>query len=154
MKKAKTKLYVATNDGQLGYVDYICKCARCKERGMWEAIVNTAEVKNSHNIVFIPDVFLDCIKLNELSQDIKFCSTDKSLVISYMNKFLLEKTVDNLVNNMIESMRDKTNPIRNEFEKLVIKYFDLPMLDLSATNPDNVYEVIFEDKNEKEREVK
>lgn len=152
MKKAKTKLYVTTNDGQLGYVDYICKCDRCKERGMWEVFINTTEVRNTHNMVIIPDGYLDCIKLNKLSQEIKFCSTDKSLVIRYMKKFLLDKIVDSIVNNMIESMRDKTNSIRNKFEEFIVEHFDLPILDLSATNPDNVYEVIFEDK--KEREVK
>lgn len=148
MKKAKTKLYVDTNDGQLGYVDYICKCDRCKERGMWEVFINTVEVRSAHNMVIIPDGYLDCIKLNELSKDIKYCSTNKSLVISYMKKFLLDKTVD----NVIESMRDKPNSVRELMRSIGGKYFDLIKLDSNATNPDNIYMIIVEDKDKDEKE--
>ena len=48
------KDYIVFNDGNIGYVSYICRCDVCSERGSAEIFINTLEGE-----------YLDCIKANE-----------------------------------------------------------------------------------------
>ncbi|MCR1959913.1 hypothetical protein CWE04_11170 [Thomasclavelia cocleata] len=127
-KKAKTKLYVIMTDGNLGYVDHICKCEKCKERGMWEVFINT-----------LNNEYLDCIRFDELNKYIGFCSNNKKILINcYFNRYF-----EKILKNKIEEIGfDKIFP-DEYFDKYFINFKYIPKKD------DSIYTIIF-DKDKKE----
>jgi len=55
------KTYIVFNDGSVGYIDTICNCGQCKQRGTAEVFINDMDGN-----------YLDCIKANELNNAIYF----------------------------------------------------------------------------------
>lgn len=66
------KLYVLLSDNRIGYVDYLCKCEKCKERGEYELFINDFN-----------DQYLDCFKLFEAKNEIKIMSSDLETVLKH-----------------------------------------------------------------------
>ncbi len=97
------KKYIVYDDYKVGYIDNVCTCIKCKERGMSEVFINDLD-----------DEYLDCIKGNEIEN------------IIYLGNSLTE-AFNELINHFEEKLKlkDKENKYLQElvnfYSKLELK---------------------------------
>lgn len=64
------KNYIVFNDGRIGYIQGICTCEKCKERGQAEMFINDLD-----------GIYLDCIKTNDIN-DVVYIGASLSEAVS------------------------------------------------------------------------
>ena len=91
----KDKKYIVYGDDNIGYIENVCTCDRCKERGRGEVFINDLDGK-----------YLDCIKGDEID------------IIIYLGNSLTEA-----INEMISSF-DRTIEKRNKENEYLQELID------------------------------
>lgn len=99
------KKYIIYGNIQVGYIENICTCEKCRERGMAEVFIND-----------LNDNYLDCIKANEIEN------------IIYLGDSLAE-AINELINHYDKEVQ-KQKKINHYLQMLVNLYSNIKIKDV------------------------
>lgn len=99
--KEQCKLYILFKNGRIGYIDKICDCDSCIERKQFEWFIN--DLNNE---------YLDCIKPEELNDEVLYIGESLSDAITKLNAYYTNKI--NLLNEINTQYRNRLGELKGE----------------------------------------
>lgn len=85
--------YIVYDEYKIGYIDNVCTCIECKERGMSEVFIND-----------LNDKYLDCIKGNEIENIIYFGDSLTEAFNELINHFEGKLKLKNKENKYLQEL--------------------------------------------------
>lgn len=96
------KKYIVYDNYKVGYIENICTCEKCKERGRAEVFIND-----------LNDDYLDCIKANEIEDIIYLGDSITDAISELIKHFEREIETKDKVNKYLQSLVDLYSELKN-----------------------------------------
>lgn len=89
------KKYIVYNNNKIGYIENICICEKCKDRGRAEVFINDLD-----------DCYLDCIRANEIEDIIYLGNSITEAIGELTTRFEREIETKDKVNKCLQGLVD------------------------------------------------